>query len=98
MLTRSQQIQTLDNLRDYVNDTLCDHNQLEPGVFHMAQHILVRSGDPCGIYFCLHGPRAVRLTAIWETDSNTILFYDSCGERVQKTRLIEAPCLQHAAA
>ena len=33
----------------------------------------------------------MRLTAIWETDRNTILFYGSCGRRVQRTRLVEAP-------
>ncbi|MEM9656755.1 MAG: hypothetical protein AAF961_00205, partial [Planctomycetota bacterium] len=44
-------------------------------------------GQPCGIHFCLHGPRALKLTAIWETDRNTILFYGSRGERVRRTIL-----------
>jgi hypothetical protein len=46
------------------------------------------------MYFCLHGPRAVHLTAIWETDRNTILFYGSRGERAHRTRLIEAPAIE----
>ncbi len=48
---------------------------------------------PCGIFFCLHGPRDVRLTAIWETERNTILFYGATGERLHKTQLAEAPTL-----
>jgi hypothetical protein len=31
------------------------------------------------------------LTAIWETDGNTILFYGSRGERFRKTQLVAAP-------
>ena len=37
-------------------------------------------GNPAEYHFCLHGPRAVKLSAIWETDANTILFYGSRGE------------------
>ena len=59
----------------------------------MTERILLRSGAPCGIYFCLHGPRSVKFTAIWETDRNTILFYNSNGERFHKTQLTRAPNL-----
>ncbi|MHB1033341.1 MAG: hypothetical protein ACYC35_05490 [Pirellulales bacterium] len=98
MVTRSQRIQNLDDLRDYVNETLCQHHELEIGAFPLTECLLTRSGRPCGVYFCLHGPRAVRFSAIWETDRNTILFYGSAGERFQKTQLVEAPSLQPAAA
>ncbi len=98
MLTRSRQILTLDELRDFVNETLCYHEQLEIGAFDFTERILVRDGDPCGIHFCLHGPRAVQFTAIWETDRNTVLFYGSSGERYHKTHLKQAPRLETAAA
>ena len=93
MLTRVEQINSLEDLHDYVNETLCEHYQLQIDAFQMTQRILRRSGKPCGIYFCLHGPRAVKFTAIWETDRNSILFYGSNGERFQKTQLQEAPSL-----
>jgi hypothetical protein len=57
----------------------------------LSEQILVRGGTPCGIYFCLQGPRSLQLSAIWETDSNTILFYGSRGERFRKTQLIAPP-------
>lgn len=87
MLANSPKIHNINELRQYVYETLCHQNDIEPGVFELTQHFLVRGGNPCGIYFCLHGPRSVKLTAIWETDGNSILFYGSTGERLQKTQL-----------
>jgi hypothetical protein len=86
-------VQDLSDLRNYVQQTLCDQNQLELGAFEVTERILVRGRHPCGIFFCLHGPRSVKLTAIWETDRNTVLFYSSSGQRVQKTQLVGAPAL-----
>jgi hypothetical protein len=49
--------------------------------------------------FCLHGPRSVKLTAVWETISNTVLFYDSTGQRRQKLAVdMNEPCEQLALA
>lgn len=98
MLTGEQQLESLDDLRTYVHHILCQYDQLEAGAFRMTEQILLRNGKPCGLYFCLHGPRAVRFSAIWETQDNTVLFYDSSGERFQKTRLVAAPVLELAAA
>jgi hypothetical protein len=97
MLTATQQINNLENLKDFVNEVLCQHQQFEIGAFPVTERILIRGGKPCGMYFCLHGPRAVRLTAIWETDRNTILFYGSTGERFHRVQLVAAPSLEYAA-
>jgi hypothetical protein len=91
-------LNNLNDLRSYVHKTICDQNELELGAFLITERILVRNRRPCGIFFCLHGPRSVRLTAIWETDRNTILFYSSSGQRVLKTQLQHAPQLVPAAA
>ena len=98
MFTCPPVIQTLDDLRNYVNTILCQHNQLEINAFPMTERILIRADRPCGIYFCLHGPRAVKFSAIWETQHNTVLFYGSTGERFHKIQLVEAPRLEMAAA
>ena len=92
------QLDNLTDLRSYVHQTICDQNELECGAFAVTERILVRAKRPCGIFFCVHGPRSVKLTAIWETDRNTILFYSSSGERVGKTQLIQAPVLAPALA
>jgi hypothetical protein len=98
MLTRFQQVESVHDLRDYVNTTICDHYQLQAGAYSMTERVLRRGGKPCGMYFCLHGPRATKFTAIWETDRNQVLFYGTRGERFLKTQLIEAPLLESAAA
>jgi hypothetical protein len=98
MLSSAEQLSDLENLRKYVVANLCEQNQLEFGAFPVTERILVRNGKACGLFFCLHGPRSVKFTAIWETESNTILFYDATGERTGKTRLIGAPRLEGAAA
>jgi hypothetical protein len=97
MLSTAEQISNLENLRKYVIESLCEQNQLELGAFPVSERILVRGGTPCGLFFCLHGPRSVKFTAIWETERNSILFYSATGERIKKTRLVDAPRLEAAA-
>lgn len=80
---------SLDDLRALVTKTLCDHEGLEPGAFRLFERTLHRRGQPCGIQFCLAGPRAVRLTAFWEAEKRTVLFYDSTGERFRSVHLSE---------
>lgn len=77
----------LRDLRNYVHGKICDHNQLEFGAFHMTERLLTRAGRPCGILFCVHGPRSVKLTAIWEAERNTVLFYGSSGQRLDRAHL-----------
>jgi hypothetical protein len=96
MVTRFQQIHSLADLREYVNQTLCNQYQLRVDAFQLTERILRRRNKPCGVMFCLHGPRAVKFTAIWETERNRVLFYGSAGERFQKTHLVEAPRLLDA--
>ncbi len=94
MLTRLQKMESLGDLRQYVHESLCEQNELERGAFPMTERILLRSGKPCGVYFCLHGPRSAKFSAIWETECNRILFYGSTGERLSKVQLVEAPRLE----
>jgi len=88
----------LDSLREYVESTLSERFLLQTGAYPMTERILTRGGKPCGILFCLHGPRMTRFSAIWETDRNRVLFYGPAGERVYKAQLSEGPPLDRAAA
>jgi hypothetical protein len=96
MPTEIQRLDDFHAIRRYVNETLCEKDQLEADLFPLYERILVRGGAPCGVMFCLYGPRSLCLTAIWETDSNTILFYGSRGERFHRTQLIAPPRLGQA--
>ncbi|MEM7455685.1 MAG: hypothetical protein AAF456_15135 [Planctomycetota bacterium] len=84
-------IKTISQLRQFVAQTLCQQDNFEEGVFQVTERVLKKCGQFCGIFFCLHGPRSVKLTAVWETDNNSILFYGSTGERFKKAVLAEAP-------
>jgi hypothetical protein len=88
----------MEDLSQYVNEVLCDQNELVLGVFEFTERTLVRNGRKCGKYFCLHGPRAVKFSAIWETERNTILFYGPTGERTAKVQLASNPSWETAAA
>lgn len=89
----AQQFETLEQLAQFVADTLGRLENLKSELFELTQEMIFRREKPCGILFCLHGPRAVKLTAIWETDLNRVLFYGSCGRRVQSTVLERAPSI-----
>ena len=94
MVEHCSRFHNFEDLRRYVTTTLSNLELLKPERSQLTLRLLTRCGQPCGVYFCLHGPRQVKLTAIWETDANTILFYGSRGERVGKTCLAEAPVLE----
>lgn len=98
MTTRFRNIESLNELRAFVNETLCRHHELQPEAFRMTEKVLRRGNRPCGIHFCLHGPRAVKFTAIWETDRNQVLFYDANGERFLTTQLATPLSLDRSAA
>lgn len=87
MSPEERHVESLDDLRALVSKTLCDHEQLERGAFRLFERTLHRRGRPCGIQFCLAGPRAVRLTAFWEAEKQTVFFYDPTGERFARLEL-----------
>jgi len=94
MLESSKSIQSIEELRRYVADTLGALESLKSDQLQLTQQVLHRAGKPCGVFFCLHGPRALCLSAIWETERNSILFYGSCGRRTHRTKLVQSPVIE----
>jgi len=94
----AQRIHTLDDLRGYISQTICAREQLEVDAYVMTEVVLTRSGAPCGRYYCIHGPRATKYSAIWVSDRNRVLFYDSTGERYLTAEIEEFDCLELSAA
>jgi hypothetical protein len=87
MLEGTASVQNLDELRRFVAETLASLETLKADQFELSHRTLYRSGKPCAIQYCLHGPRAVRLTAIWDCEQNTVLFYGSGGQRVHRAKI-----------
>lgn len=77
----------LSKLRNLVQHTLADLGQFEPGVFPLTERVVQRGGENCGFYFCLHGPRSVKLTAVCDLKKLAIFFYGTDGGRVHQVPL-----------
>jgi hypothetical protein len=88
----------LDHLRQHVLETLCAHDQLDPGQTPFFQALIQRAGRPCGLFFQVQGPRQVRTYALWAGEEDRILFYDGLGQRFAETRLSDAPDPRRLAA
>jgi hypothetical protein len=87
MHTTVNDIHTLDELRQFIHQTLCEKENLLVDQFTMTEFELTRGKKPCGIQFSLCGPRSVRLGAIWVADRNLVYLYDARGTRYAKLRL-----------
>lgn len=89
---------TLEDLRAYVQKTLCAHDKLDPSQAPLDESTITRSGRPCGLFFQVTGPRLLRTYAVWAAEEHRILFYDSTGARFSQTRLSESPDPRRLAA
>ncbi|OHB78421.1 MAG: hypothetical protein A2W31_10150 [Planctomycetes bacterium RBG_16_64_10] len=96
MLASPRHLPSLADLSTYVNETLCHQFQLERDVFPIRLRILLRGNRPCGVLFRIRGPGSLVLIAIWDIDTNAVLFYGPCGERFHKTQLLVAPELDRS--
>lgn len=79
----------LDAVREFVMNQLSDENGLLPNAFPITERMLYRHDAVCGMFFCLHGPRSIRLTAVFDTETERILLYDSRGQRTGSYELRE---------
>lgn len=83
----AQDVRSLNDLRSFVHQTLCEKENLLPDQFSIAELPLQQRGARCGMQFTLQGPRSVRLGAVWAAERNQVYFYDARGERYLKLDL-----------
>ena len=88
MISFSAKAIDMDSLKQKVELRLCEIGSLVPNQFPMTEREVVRGGKSAGIYFCVHGPRSVKLTAICDFVKNTIIYYGSDGVRKQSESLV----------
>lgn len=77
-------------LRQFVETRLCEIGQLEPHQFPVTEQSVIKGGEKVGIYYCLHGPRSVKITAICDLIQNSIIYYGSDGVRHKENDLAKA--------
>lgn len=87
MMDNLDAIRSLDDLRTFIHQVLCDRENILRDQFGLSETKLVRSGRVCGVQFSLKGPRSIRLGAIWAADHNMIYCYDARGARFLKIQL-----------
>lgn len=80
-------VKSLEHLRLFVHLTLCRKENLLEHHFPMTELELRQNGTRCGFQFVLHGPRSVKLAAVWSSASNEVLLYDATGNRFGRIRL-----------
>jgi hypothetical protein len=80
-------VRTLNDLRAFIHGRLCEKENLLADQFTLTEMRLTRRSRDCGLQFSLHGPRSMRLGAIWASDHNVIYLYDAQGVRYEKVRL-----------
>lgn len=86
-----QSLPGTDDILKYVHQMLCSHDNLDPQQAPLRHFRIIRSGRLCGFFFQVNGPRAVKVYAVWASDENRILFFDSAGTRYAETRLSDSP-------
>ncbi|MGB0742598.1 MAG: hypothetical protein ACPGXX_21185 [Planctomycetaceae bacterium] len=86
------ELQTLEHLRHFIHVTLCRRENLLEYQFPMTELEIRQNGRRCGIQFVLHGPRSVRLSALWAETVNEILLYDATGHRYNRIHLSQPIC------
>lgn len=82
-----EQIASMAELRRYIHTTLCEKEQLLEEQSLLVDLPLLRGGELCGMQFTLHGPRSVKLSAVYAADKNVVFLYDTRGERYAKVHL-----------
>jgi hypothetical protein len=80
-------VRSFEHLRLFVHLALCRKENLLEHHFPMTELELKQNGCRCGYQFVLHGPRSVKLAAVWSASSNEVLLYDATGHRFGKIRL-----------
>ena len=79
---------SVEQLREHVRETLCARQELQPGEYPFLSIPMRRADDTCGELFIQHGPRLIRLLAVWDHATNTIHYYDCNGERFRIERVV----------
>lgn len=80
-------VSSFQQLRELVMEKLSSCENLLADQFPLTESRLVQGGRECGRQYVLHGPRSVRLTAIWVQDKCDLYLYNARGERFDKLRV-----------
>lgn len=73
-----------ESLQQLVLRSLCNADDLLPHEHELSELPLARSGRVVGTQFLLHGPRSVRLGAVWDAENEVLHLFDAAGHRTER--------------
>jgi hypothetical protein len=82
---------TLTGLSQFVRDTLCDRDRLDPFQTPFFRSPVKRGGKTTAMMYHVEGPRLLKSSALWVVEEHRLLFYDSTGTRFLEVHLSESP-------
>lgn len=82
---------TLRGLSQFVRDTLCDRDRLDPHQTPFFRSPIAKRGKTTAVLFHVEGPRLLKSSALWVLDDHRVMFYDSTGSRFLDVQLSESP-------
>ena len=86
-----------DQFRLHIEEQLCRIGQLESGQFPLTSREMFRGGESCGFYFCIHGPRSVKLVAVYDRRKQKTIYYGTDGvRRAQESINVLMPSAQRS--
>lgn len=80
-------VRNLEDLRNFVHLALCQKENLLEHHFPVTEVELEKKGKHCGTQFILHGPRSLKLSAVWDRMASQVLLYDAIGRRFARVQL-----------
>jgi len=83
----------VEDLAAFVRQVLCERDSLDPAQTPMFRTPMQKANRVCGLIFHVEGPRLLRTSAVWSSDDDRIIFYDSTGIRFREVNLSESPVL-----
>src|SRR5262245_58062873 len=78
---------SVEELAAFVHAALCEKDTLDPRQTPLFRTPLRKAGRNCGLVFHVEGPRLLRTSAVWSTDDDRVIFYDSTGVRFRDVAL-----------
>lgn len=76
-----------NRVRGKVHADLNRLGDFEPGAFQITERWVHIAGVPCGVHYCLHGPRNVKISAVADLRKQQVLFYGTDGQRLEQQPL-----------
>jgi len=83
----------VEDLAAFVRQVLCEKDSLDPVQTPLFRTPLQKRGRAVGLIFHVEGPRLLRTSAVWSSEDDRIIFYDSTGIRFREVNLSESPVL-----